>query len=147
MLRTHPMWLHFLLSRCMLTAKFYLVFQRRLISEDKTSGSVMRVNNWKHLPVSWAQQMKNKDSEESSKGSDFVEQNCLEKQFQWVSVSHGFLRSRKETEASRSSFQLLLEEGPEVSSSLWTTWGESTKIIRPSAYTKANILEWTTDSI
>lgn len=53
---------------------------RRLFSEDKTSGSVMQVSNWKDLPVSWVKQMKNKGSEEHSKGSDFVEQNYLEKQ-------------------------------------------------------------------
>lgn len=41
----------------------------------------MQVNNWKDLPVSWVKHMKNKGSEESSKGSDFVEQNYLQTSF------------------------------------------------------------------
>lgn len=70
----------------------------------------MWINNWKDLPVLWVEQMENKNSGESSKGSDFVEQNYLEKQFQ-MTIRLACILKKQERNRGKSKFISAASEG------------------------------------
>lgn len=59
--------------------------------------------------------MKDKGSEDSSEGSDFVGQNYLQKQFQ-ISIRLARVLNRQERNRGKPEFlQLILEKDPEIS--------------------------------